>query len=71
VVDNWGKGLLVDLMSPTLAGQVLARRVTGYNERAAASPAMARAAYAARRAPGLSRRLARGLYRAAERGGDH
>jgi class 3 adenylate cyclase/pimeloyl-ACP methyl ester carboxylesterase len=45
VVDNWGKGLLVDVMSPTLAGQPLVRRLCGVHERAMASPAMARAAY--------------------------
>jgi class 3 adenylate cyclase len=45
VVEHWGKGLLVDVFSPTLAGQPLAHRVMGMYERAAASPAMARAAY--------------------------
>lgn len=45
VTDNWGRGLLVDLMSPTLAGQPLVRRLSGMNERACASPAMARAAW--------------------------
>jgi pimeloyl-ACP methyl ester carboxylesterase len=45
VTDRWGHGLLVDLMSPTLAGQPLVRRITGMNERASASPAMARAAW--------------------------
>jgi pimeloyl-ACP methyl ester carboxylesterase len=45
VTDNWGRGLLVDLMSPTLAGQPLVRRLAGMNERASASPAMARAAW--------------------------
>jgi len=44
-VDHWGKGLLVDVFSPTLAGQPLVRRITGMHERAMASPAMARAAY--------------------------
>lgn len=44
-VNEWGSGLLVDVFSPTLAGQPLARRVTGINERAMASPAMARATY--------------------------
>jgi class 3 adenylate cyclase/pimeloyl-ACP methyl ester carboxylesterase len=42
-VEHWGDGLLVDVFSPTLAGQSGARRLTGINERAMASPAMARA----------------------------
>ena len=45
VADNWGRGLLVDLISPTLAGQPFVRRLSGMNERASASPAMARAAW--------------------------
>jgi class 3 adenylate cyclase/pimeloyl-ACP methyl ester carboxylesterase len=44
-VDHWGHGLLLDVFSPTLAGQPLARRINGVHERAMASPAMARAAY--------------------------
>ncbi len=44
-VNNWGKGLLVDVFSPTMAGLPLARQLGGMNERAMASPAMARAAY--------------------------
>jgi class 3 adenylate cyclase/pimeloyl-ACP methyl ester carboxylesterase len=46
-VEHWGKGLLVDVFSPTLAGQATARRITGVNERAMASPAMARATWEA------------------------
>jgi class 3 adenylate cyclase/pimeloyl-ACP methyl ester carboxylesterase len=44
-VDNWGKGLLIDVFSPTMAGLPLARRINGMHERAMASPAMARAAF--------------------------
>jgi class 3 adenylate cyclase len=44
-VENWGKGLLIDAFSPTLAGQPFARRLAGIHERAMASPAMAKAAY--------------------------
>jgi len=44
-VDNWGSGFLLDVFSPTLAGQPMARRLNGAAERAMASPAMARAAY--------------------------
>ena len=40
-VDNWGQGLLIDVFSPTMAGQPLARRINGIHERAMASPAMA------------------------------
>ncbi len=47
VVEHWGTGLLMDVFSPTLAGQPAARRLAGANERAAASPAMARAAWEA------------------------
>ena len=47
VVEHWGAGMLVDVMSPTLAGQPTARRLTRVNERAAASPAMARATWEA------------------------
>ena len=46
-VEHWGDGLLVDVFSPTLAGQPAARRIAGANERAAASPAMARATWEA------------------------
>jgi class 3 adenylate cyclase/pimeloyl-ACP methyl ester carboxylesterase len=46
-VEHWGKGLLVDVFSPTLAGQPAARRLAGVNERAMASPAMARATWEA------------------------
>jgi pimeloyl-ACP methyl ester carboxylesterase/class 3 adenylate cyclase len=46
-VDHWGNGLLVDVFSPTLAGQPTARRLAGINERAMASPAMARATWEA------------------------
>jgi pimeloyl-ACP methyl ester carboxylesterase/class 3 adenylate cyclase len=43
VVDNWGQGELLTFMCPSLPNTVLARRLTGVLERAAASPAMARA----------------------------
>jgi class 3 adenylate cyclase/pimeloyl-ACP methyl ester carboxylesterase len=46
-IEHWGKGLLVDVFSPTLAGQPAARRIVGINERAMASPAMARATWEA------------------------
>jgi len=46
-VEHWGKGLLMDVFSPTLAGQPAARRIAGANERAMASPAMARATWEA------------------------
>jgi class 3 adenylate cyclase len=44
-IEHWGKGLLIDVFSPTLAGQPFARRINGLHERAMASPAMASAAY--------------------------
>ena len=47
VVEHWGKGISVDLFSPTVAGLPMAHRVVGAHERAMASPAMARAAYEA------------------------
>jgi len=43
VVDNWGQGDLLTFMAPSLPQGELGRRVTGVFERAAASPAMARA----------------------------
>ena len=46
-VEHWGQGLLVDIFSPTLAGQPAARRLVSVYERAAASPAMARATWEA------------------------
>jgi pimeloyl-ACP methyl ester carboxylesterase/class 3 adenylate cyclase len=46
-VEHWGEGLIVDVFSPTLAGQPSARRIVGVNERAMASPAMARATWEA------------------------
>ncbi len=46
-VDHWGKGLSVNVFSPTIAGHPMAHRVVGVHERASASPAMARAAYEA------------------------
>jgi pimeloyl-ACP methyl ester carboxylesterase len=46
-VEHWGRGLSVDVFSPTLSGQPMAHRVAGIHERAMASPAMARAAYEA------------------------
>jgi class 3 adenylate cyclase len=45
VVEHWGKGLSLDLFSPTVAGRPMAHRIVGMHERAMASPAMARAAY--------------------------
>ena len=45
MIEHWGEGLIVDVFSPTLAGQPGARRLVGANERAAASPAMARATW--------------------------
>jgi class 3 adenylate cyclase/pimeloyl-ACP methyl ester carboxylesterase len=42
-IDHWGEGRSLEVFAPTLAGDALRRRVWGMYERAAASPAMARA----------------------------
>jgi DNA-binding CsgD family transcriptional regulator len=46
-VDDWGNGGTLDMFAPSLAGDPIARQARGRFERAAASPALARAAFEA------------------------
>ena len=47
MVDHWGEGTALDIFAPTLGGSAAMRSAYGLFERAAASPAMVRALFAA------------------------